>query len=141
MPAHPSTTVEPATAAGAFDRFTDQRTVSLTTYRRDGTPVATPVHIAVVASTAYIRTFDPSGKLKRIRRSSAVEIAPCTVRGRVTGPAMRATARILSGDESTRAGRALAAKYPFLHGKLFPWYHRRKGLVTTNIELRAVDTG
>jgi hypothetical protein len=29
----------------------------------------------------------------------------------------------------------LAAKYPFLHGRLIPWYHRRKGLVTTHIEL------
>jgi PPOX class probable F420-dependent enzyme len=140
MPAHTSTTADPATAPGAFDRFADERTVSLTTYRRDGTPVATPVHIAVAGSTAYIRTFDPSGKLKRMRRCTDIEIAPCTVRGRVTGPAMRATARILTGEESARAGRALAAKYPFLHGKLFPWYHRRKGLVTTNIELGPVHT-
>ena len=129
----------PATAMGAFDRFTDERNVLLTTYRRDGTPVGTPVHIAVVGAIAYIRTFDPSGKLKRLRRNHEVEIAPCTVRGRVTGPAMRATARILDGEESARAGGALAEKYPFLHGKLIPWYHRRKGLVTTNVELQAGD--
>ena len=109
----------------------------LTTYRRDGTPVPTPVHIAVDGEVAYIRTFDPSGKLERMRRCADVEIAPCTVRGRVTGASLRASARILAGEESARAGRALAAKYPFLHGKLFPWYHRRKGLVTTNIELTA----
>jgi uncharacterized protein len=130
-------TAGPATATGAFDRFAGERNVLLTTYRRDGTPVGTPVHITVVGAIAYIRTFDPSGKLKRMRRSHDVEIAPCTVRGRVTGPAMRATARILAGEESVRAARALAEKYPLLHGKLIPWYHRRKGLVTTNIELRA----
>ena len=124
------------TRAAAFDRFTDQRNVLLTTYRRDGTPVGTPVHIAVVGDIAYVRTFDPSGKLKRLRRNPDVEIAPCTVRGRATGLGMRATARILDGEESARAARALAGKYPFLHGRLIPWYHRRKGLVTTHIELR-----
>jgi PPOX class probable F420-dependent enzyme len=136
----PATTAPPAeadTATGAFDRFVDQRTVLLTTYRRDGTPVPTPVHIAVDGEVAYIRTFDPSGKLKRMRRCADVEIAPCTIRGRVTGAALRVSARILAGEESARAGRALAAKYPFLHGTLFPWYHRRKGLVTTNIALTA----
>lgn len=126
---------------GPFDRFADQRNVLLTTYRRDGTPVATPVHVAVDGEVAYVRTFDPSGKLKRIRRRSDVEIAPSTFRGRVTGPAQRATARILSGEESDRAARLLAAKYPFLHGRLIPWYHRRKGLVTTHLELRAATLG
>ena len=130
----------PSTQAAPFERFTDQRNVLLTTYRRDGTPVGTPVHIAVVGDIAYVRTFDPSGKLKRLRRNPEVEIAPSTVRGRVTGPGVRATARILDGDESARAARALAGKYPFLHGRLIPWYHRRKGLVTTHIELRVTAT-
>jgi PPOX class probable F420-dependent enzyme len=100
------------TPAGLFDRFVNQRNVLLTTYRRDGTPVGTPVHIAVVGSKAYIRTFDPSGKLERIRRNSEVEIAPSTIRGRVTGPAMRARARILDGDEAARAGRARRRSIP-----------------------------
>lgn len=130
----------PSKWPAAFERFTDERNVLLTTYRRDGTPVSTPVHIAVVGDIAYVRTFDPSGKLKWLRRNPDVEIAPCTVRGRVTGPKMRATARILDGEESARAARALAGKYPFLHGRLIPWYHRRKGLVTTHIELRAAAT-
>ncbi len=124
-------------AAAAFDRFAEERNVLLTTFRRDGTPVGTPVHIAVVGSIAYIRTFDPSGKLKRIRRNHDVEIAACTIRGRVTGPAMRATARILDGEESAGAGRALADKYPLLQRRFIPWYHRRTGRVTHHIELRA----
>ena len=121
--------------AVTLDRFAPQRTVLLTTFRRDGTPVGTPVHIAVAGPVAYIRTFDPSGKLTRMRGTDRVEIAPSTVRGRVTGAALRATARILDGDEATAAATALAAKYPLLHGHLIPWYHRRKGLVTRQIEL------
>lgn len=125
------------TRVGPFDRFVTQRNVLMTTYRRDGTPVGTPVHIAVVGNVAYVRTFDPSGKLKRIRRTPHVEIAPSTLLGRVTGEPMAATVRILDGDDAKLAARALAEKYPFLQGRLIPWYHRRKGLVTTHLELRA----
>jgi uncharacterized protein len=119
-----------------LDRFRDQWAVLLTTYRRDGTPVETAVNIAVDDSVAYVRTFDPSGKLKRVRHNPAIEIAPCTVRGRATGPAVSGRARILDGEESLRAAASLAAKYPFLQRRLIPWYHGRKHLVTTEVELR-----
>jgi hypothetical protein len=93
------------------------------------------VHVVAHDDVAYIRTFDPSGKLKRMRNNPEVEVAPSTVRGRVTGESRRAKARILTGEEADAAGRALARKYPILHGRLIPWFHRRKGLVTTHIEL------
>lgn len=131
------TTTKTATArpADAFAALVDERQVLLTTFRRDGTPVSTPVHLVVEGDRTLVRTFAPSGKLKRIRANADVEIAPCAVRGRVTGPTLRATAQILHGNESDEAAAALAAKYPFLHGRLIPWYHRRKGLVTTHLEL------
>ncbi len=118
-------------------RFADVRHVLLTTFRRDGTPVGTPVHIAVEGDVAYIRTFDPSGKLKRIRRNPEVEVAPSTARGRPTGPAIRAHARILDGEEAAHAGRLIEAKYPIMQGRLVPWYHRLRHLGTTHIELTA----
>jgi len=123
------------TSSQPFARFVEQKTIVLTTYRRNGTPVPTPVHIAVDGPVAYIRTFDPSGKLKRMRRTPEVEIAPSTMRGRITGDSMCATARVLSGDEAETAAKAMAAKYPFAHGRLIPWYHRRKHLITTEIML------
>jgi PPOX class probable F420-dependent enzyme len=111
------------------------KTILLTTYRRDGTPVSTPVHVAVENDVAYIRTFDPSGKLKRMRRNPDVEVAPCTIRGRVTGESRPGRARVLAGGESAAAARAIEHKYPLVHGHLIPWFHRRKGFVTTQIEL------
>jgi PPOX class probable F420-dependent enzyme len=131
------TITAPPTPRRSLDRFGRERQILLTTFRRDGTPVGTPVHVAVEGDVAYVRTFDPSGKLKRIRNNAEVEVAPSTVRGRPTGLASRATARVLSGDEAEHAATLLAAKYPFLHGRLIPWYHRRKHLVTTQIELTA----
>jgi uncharacterized protein len=130
-------TEAPSLQHQSLRRLARERQILLTTYRRDGTPVGTPVHVAVEGDVAYVRTFDPSGKLKRIRNDAEVEVAPSTLRGRPTGAPSSATARILAGDEAEHAARLLSSKYPFLHGWLIPWYHRRKHLVTTEIELTA----
>src|SRR5215213_11763143 len=92
-------------SAATFAPFVRQRTVLLTTLRRDGTPVETPVSIAVDGDRAFIRSWDTAGKVKRIRNNPAVTIAPCTALGRPTGAAIPARARILTGEGSTRAGR------------------------------------
>src|SRR5262249_61432708 len=78
-----TTTIATNQAAGRVGDLADARTVLLTTYRRDGTPVGTPVHIPSDDLGAYGRTFDPSGKLRRIRRDPHVTVAACTLRGRV----------------------------------------------------------
>jgi hypothetical protein len=48
-----------------LEPFARQRAVLLTTFRRDGTPVATPVSIAVDGGRAFIRTYNRAGKAKR----------------------------------------------------------------------------
>lgn len=128
----------PATIS-ALDPFIRQKTVLLTSYRRDGTPVGTPVHIAVAGDRAFVRTWDSAWKTKRIRNNPAVEVTPSTVRGEPTGPALHAHARILTGDESIQAGRAIARKYPVLHGVLIPLVHRLRGNQTMHIELTPTD--
>ena len=74
----------------AFDTFAQHRTAQLTTYKRDGTAVPTPVTIAVDGDRAYIRTWDSAWKAKRMRNNPAVLVAPSTVRGRATGPSIAA---------------------------------------------------
>jgi uncharacterized protein len=126
--------------AAILERFVHQRNVLLTTYRRDSKPVGTPVHIAVEGDRAFIRTWDTTWKLKRIRNNPQVQIAPSTIRGKPTGPAIQARARVLDGDESEYAGQRLAHKYPILHGILIPLFHRLRGYKTMHIELRPVTT-
>ncbi len=125
-------------SAPALAPFTRQKTVLLTTFRRDGTPVAAPVSIAVDGERAYVRSFERAWKTRRIRNNPAVTVAPSTARGTPTGPAIEATARRLTGTEYDRAGRALAGKYPMLQGVLVPLAHRvgraRTGR-TVNFEL------
>jgi PPOX class probable F420-dependent enzyme len=107
----------------------------LTSFRRDGTPVPTLVNVAVVGDRAYIRTYGSAGKLKRIRRNPAVELAPATWRGRPTGDAIHATARILDGGESEAAGRAIDAKHPYFQRRLVRFGHRVKRDRTVHLEL------
>jgi PPOX class probable F420-dependent enzyme len=127
--------------AQALEPFVRQRTIRLTTYRRDGTPVATPVNIAVDGNRAYIRTYDRAGKAKRLRNNPDVEIAPSTVRGKPTRLAVRAQARLLSGDEAKNAARAIARKHRILQGILVPLAHRLARYKTLHYELTIVDTG
>ena len=127
-------------STSALEPFVDQNTVLLTTYRRDGTGVGTPVHIAVDGDRAYLRTWDTAWKLKRIRNNPEVEVAPSTVGGRPTRPAIRARARVLGGAESKYAAEMLARKYPILHGVLIPRLHRLRGNRTMHIELTPVTS-
>ena len=127
-------------STSALEPFVDQNTVLLTTYRRDGTGVGTPVHIAVDGDRAFIRTWDTAWKLKRIRNNPEVEVAPSTVGGKPTGPAIHARARVLDGAGSKYAAEMLARKYPILHGVLIPRLHRLRGNRTMHIELTPVTS-
>jgi len=122
----------------ALEPFVHQRYVLLITYRRDGAPIGTPVHNAVDGDRAFVRTWDTTWKLKRIRNNPEVEVAPSTMRGKPTGSAIHARARILEGDESTYASRAIARKHRILHGFLVPLVHRLRRNPTMHIELRPV---
>ncbi|MGK5738557.1 PPOX class F420-dependent oxidoreductase [Micromonospora sp. URMC 103] len=130
--------VEPATA-GEWAPYVRQKTVALTTYRRDGTPVATPVSIAVSGGRAYVRSYQRAGKTRRIRNNPTVTVAASTGRGVPTGPAVQATAHRLTEQEYAQARRALRRKYPLLHGVVVPLTHRlgrgRTGR-TVHFELR-----
>lgn len=111
-------------ASPALTPFVRQKTVLLTTYRRDGRSGASPVSIAVDGERAFVRSFEKSLKTRRLRRDPRVTVAPSTGRGRVTGAAVPARMRLLHGEEDRHAARMLRAKHPFLHGVLVPLTHR-----------------
>jgi PPOX class probable F420-dependent enzyme len=129
--------------SGYFATLSASKYMLLTTFRRDGRAVATPVHVVAEAEAeaeaeadrVYFRTWDVSGKAKRLRHTPTVEVAPCSSRGRSRGPAVRARAVLLDGEASEQAARLLAHEHPILHGRLIPWYHRRRGWVTQQYRL------
>jgi hypothetical protein len=83
----------------------------LVTYRRDGTPVPTPVWAASAAGRLYVRSERSSGKLKRLRNDARLLVAPCTVRGKPLGPPLEARARVLPTAQEPIGERALARRY------------------------------
>ncbi|GAA3924107.1 PPOX class F420-dependent oxidoreductase [Streptomyces gulbargensis] len=89
------------------------RYVSLTTFRKNGTGVATPVWYAVDGEELYAWTRTDSWKVKRLRNDPAVEVAVCDVRGNVSEGAarVRGTARLVTGEELRRVRRLLGRKY------------------------------
>jgi PPOX class probable F420-dependent enzyme len=98
----------------------------LRTRKRNGEWVGTPVNVAVEGNRAYFGTAASSGKVKRLRNFDLVEVAPSTLRGRPTGPALTARARLLEGDEAVEAEHRMRAKYPFVYRVNVPIEHRLK---------------
>jgi uncharacterized protein len=78
-------------AEQVLEPLVKQWAVLLTTYRRDGAPVGTPVNVVVEGDHAYFRTWDTAWKLRRIRNNPEVHFAPSTPLGKPTGPHIRAT--------------------------------------------------
>jgi len=83
--------------------------LSVTTFRRDGTPVATPVWFVQDGARLLVETESTSGKVKRIRHNPEVLVAPCTASGRLRGDQLPAHAEIL-GEEAVARTRQLAAE-------------------------------
>jgi uncharacterized protein len=111
------------------------KTILLTTYKRDGTGVTTPVSIAFAGGRAFFRSWHKAWKTKRLARHPRVEAAPCTLRGDPSGPAISARARLLSGADALLARRALGRRHPILQGVLVPLTHRLMRYRTMHYEL------
>lgn len=124
----------------ALRTFVRQQTALLTTFRRNGEGVGTPIHLVVDGDRAVFRTWHTTGKVKRIRRQPDVTIAPSTFRGEPTGRAVPARVRELRGRDAAAAARLLSGKYPLLH-RLIPLGHRLMRVRTVHYELRPVEEG
>lgn len=106
-----STTQEKA----IFSDLEREQCIALTTFRKTGQAVTTPVMFAQRLGTIYVGTRTDAGKLKRLRRSGRVTFASCTYSGKVTGAVIAGNARILTEpEECTAASTALAKKYGFM---------------------------
>jgi PPOX class probable F420-dependent enzyme len=98
----------------------NQKYISLTTFRKNGVGVATPVWFGEEDGKLYVMTRSDMGKTKRVRNNPQVKVAPCTIRGKLTGPEFAATARLLPPQDHKRARQPLNRKY-FLARISQPW--------------------
>ena len=91
-----------------------QNYISLTTFRKNGQAVPTPVWFGEENDKLYVMTRSTMGKTKRIRNNGKVKVAACTIRGKVTGPEFSAVARILPKEDGPRARKTINRKYFFI---------------------------
>lgn len=88
------------------------RYMILSTFRKSGAEVPTPVWFAAVGGMLYVCSAGDAGKVKRVRRSPRARVAPSDARGRVRGAWRDATARLVTEPAAIeRAHAALRAKY------------------------------
>jgi PPOX class probable F420-dependent enzyme len=83
----------------------------LTTFRKNGQGVSTPVWFAQEGEKLYMMTNSNAGKTKRMRNNVQVTVEPCNARGDVLGVMAKATARELSGEQAQHANEKLNKKY------------------------------
>ncbi len=121
--------------------------VSLTTFRRSGEPVSSPVWVAPAVADAgdlVVITLADTGKVKRLRHTPDLELRPCDRRGRVAegAPVFRGTGRIVEDPvDVLDVKRAIGAKYGLWYraltsaeagwARLRPRRHPRAGILIT----------
>jgi PPOX class probable F420-dependent enzyme len=93
------------------DEIGRSKYVNLTTYRKDGTGVATPVWHVVNGDELLVVSDAEAWKVKRIRNNSHVVVTVCDLRGKIApgAPSAEGVARLLD-EPGTEAGRRLLAR-------------------------------
>jgi hypothetical protein len=97
-----------------LDQLAAAKYLLLTTFRKNGTAVPTPIWFARDGAELVVWTPTDSGKVKRIRRDGAVTVAACDVRGKQSGEASPATARLLDAAGTERARSLIVKRYGLL---------------------------
>lgn len=102
--------IQPPADHALVDRFRGKY-LGLTTFKRDGAGVTTPVWFVVDDGQLLVLTASRSFKVRRIRRNPDVTVAPCTASGRLRGEPVPARARLLAASELPRVEQLLNRKY------------------------------
>ena len=95
----------------------DEKYLLLTTFRKDGTAVSTPVWAAPLANGSIgFWTSSGSGKAKRLAHTARVTVQPCDARGKVKSGSSPtdATAVLVTGAELEEINTKIVAKYGFM---------------------------
>jgi len=109
-----------------LSQLAGRRYISLETYRRNGTPVRTPVWFVEQNGELMFYTMAVSGKAKRLGRDRRVRVAACDARGNVEGGWATGTARPLQGEEARQADTMLDRKYGWQRGLIRLLVHLRR---------------
>ena len=93
--------------------FLDQKYVNLETYKKDGTPVRTPVWFMIDNDIIYVITREKTGKVKRLKNNQNIRIVPCSFKGKPESEWIKGIAQNVTGEEAEKAIKLRKKKYGF----------------------------
>ena len=116
-------------------QFIDQKYISLETYKKDNTPIRTPVWFVINNDHIYITTKESTGKVKRLRNNQNVRLAVCSMKGQIKNEWVDGIAKMIVGDDAENTIKLRKKKYG-LSARLISVFTSQKGSnVVYSIEL------
>lgn len=112
----------------SLEQLSSEKYVLLTTFRKDGRAVSTPLWAVPDPAGLAVWTPRDTGKVKRIRNNGQVTVAPCDVRGNPSGEAIEGRARIGDETDRLRIGQALSRKYGLMGRMVLVGSRLRRGV-------------
>jgi len=118
-----------------LEHFLDQKYINLETYKKDGTPIRTPVWFVIDKNLIYVITRDSTGKVKRLGNNQNVRIVPCSFKGEPKNEWVKGTAENITGEEADKVIKLRKKKYG-MFARLIGIFTSQKGnTVVYSIEL------
>ncbi len=117
-----------------LEQFIDQKYINLETYKKDGTPIRTPVWFVIDNDLIYVITRDSTGKVKRLKNSQDVRIVSCSFKGEPKNEWVKGKTEMVTGEEADKAIKLRNKKYG-MFARLSSIFTSQKGnLVVYSIE-------
>ena len=110
-----------------FDQFIDQKYLSLETYKRDSTPIQTPVWFVIENDQIYITTKETTGKVKRLRNNQNGRIAVCSMKGDIKGNWINVGLERINEDSDVEKIVKLRKKKDGFSARLISMFTSQKG--------------
>ena len=117
------------------ERLARGKYLSLTTMKKDGSEVATPVWVARDGDELVVITNATSGKAKRIRNNGQVRLAPCDMRGRINGASVTGIARLTDSTDTQAVASLVQRKYGLAYTAI-GWLEKLRGRRDDTVGIR-----
>jgi len=121
-----------------LDQFAKQKYLNLRTFRKSGQAVDTPVWFVEDQGLLYVHTGADSGKAKRIRNNSRVQVAPCGRAGGLLGEWVDAQAQVIEDGATAQVDELFKHKYG-LQKRLFDMAGKINGYKSIKLAIRLSD--
>jgi len=118
-----------------LEEFLDQKYINLETYKKDGTPIRTPVWFVIDKNLIYVITRESTGKVKRLRNNQNVRIVPCSFKGEPKNEWVKGAAEKITGDEADKVIKLRKKKYGMFVRLIGIFTSQKGNIVVYSIEL------